>query len=112
MNVSIFDYFTLEKASGEAKLKYEREHVTPYIYQHPELFEINIIEAEGKLKRPDLRLTVDTAEDLELIREIYKRLFRENTLFSIEDVINLIDDNPELKIINANIKQKELGNDR
>jgi spore coat polysaccharide biosynthesis protein SpsF (cytidylyltransferase family) len=61
----IINFKALEKAYNEAKLTYQREHVTPYLYQHPELFNIDVIQAEGKLKRPDLRFTVDTPEDLD-----------------------------------------------
>ena len=109
INTEVFSYDALERAYNEAKLDYEREHVTPYIYQHPKLFKIQHIEASGNLRRPDLRLTVDTEEDLRLIREIYKRLYRDDQIFYTEKVIELLEKHPELVAINAHIKQKELG---
>jgi len=99
----------LEKAYKEANLIYEREHVTPYIYQHPELFKIQFVEASGKLRRPNLRLTVDTEEDLRLIREIFRRLYHNGQIFYTEDVIDLLDKHPELVAINAHVVQKKLG---
>jgi len=109
LGTEVFNFATLERAHREAKQDYEREHVTPYIYQHPNLFQLKSVEATGKLRRPDLRLTVDTEEDLKLIREIFKRLQRNGQVFYIEDVINLLDKHPELAAINAHVRQKELG---
>ena len=74
VEAEVFNFDTLEKAFISADKKYEHEHVTPYIYEHPELFKIRFIEATGKLRRPEIRLTVDTKEDFNLIREIFKNI--------------------------------------
>ncbi len=109
LDTEVFNFKTLERTYREAKQDYEREHVTPYIYEHPGIFKINSVKATGKLKRPDLRLTVDTKEDFELIEAIYQRLYRNGKIFYIEDVIELLDEHPELTAINAGIRQKKLG---
>lgn len=109
LDVEVLNYEALERAHNEAQKDYEREHVTPYIYLHPEIFKLKSIQATGKLRRPDLRLTVDTEEDLRLIREIFKRLYRDGRIFYTEDVIDLLDRHPELVAINAHVVQKELG---
>lgn len=109
LDTEVFNFETLKRAYGEARLDYEREHVTPYIYLHPEIFKLNLVEAVGKLRRPDLRLTVDTEEDLRLIREIFKRLYRDGPIFYTEDVIDLLDKHPKLVAINAHVAQKKLG---
>lgn len=105
----VFSYNTLKKAKDEATKDYEREHVTPYIYRHPEIFRLKSVEAEGGLRRPDLRLTVDTEEDLKLVREIYHNLYRGDKVFSLGKVIELLDKHPEIAAVNAHIKQKRLG---
>ena len=109
LDTEVFSFKTLEKTSREARQDYEREHVTPYIYEHPDIFKIQSVKATGKLKRPDLRLTVDTEEDLKLIEEIYQRLYREGYIFYTEDVIDLLEKHPELTAINTRVKQKKLG---
>lgn len=109
LDTEVFNLDALNRAYKEANRNYEREHVTPYIYQHPNLFKIESVEANGKLRRPDLRLTVDTEEDLRLIREIFKRLYRDGRIFYTEDVIDLLDKNPKLVAINAHVAQKKLG---
>ena len=64
--------------------------------------------APTELKRPDLRLTVDTENDLELIRIIYSHLYPRKADFSLGDVIGFLDGNPELIGINAHIQQKRV----
>ena len=108
LGVEVFNFKVLKKAQKEAKEDYQREHVTPYIYEHPEIFELQNIEAKGKLRRPDLRLTVDTKEDLKLIREIYRYLYNPGKIFYTEEIIDLLDKHPELIKINANVQQKAL----
>lgn len=110
LDTEVFNFEALKRAYREAELDYEREHVTPYIRQHPSSFKLKSVEASGKLRRPDIRLTVDTEEDLRLIREIFKRLYGDGQIFYTEDVIDLLDKHPELAAINACIRQKELGN--
>ncbi len=46
IDVEVFSFLVLEKAWQEAKLKSEKEHVVPYIVNHPEIFKIgNLIHA-------------------------------------------------------------------
>ena len=106
LDTEVFSFQALHVAYQAAREDYEREHVTPYIYQHPDLFRLKSVEANGKLRRPDLRLTVDTGEDLRLIKEIFHRLYHKNQVFPIEEVINLLDKHPELAAISANVRQK------
>lgn len=108
VEAEVFNFDTLAKAFINANKQYEHEHVTPYIYEHPELFKIRFIEATGKLRRPEIRLTVDTQEDFNLVREIFKNLYKEEQLFYTEDVIDFLDRHPELLSINAFVPQKKL----
>lgn len=109
IEAEVFNFDVLEKAYNITNKDYEREHVTPYIYEHPELFRIRFLEASDELRRPDLRLTVDTPEDLKFVKEIFKNLYKEKQLFYTEDVIDFLDSHPELLSINALVSQKKLG---
>jgi spore coat polysaccharide biosynthesis protein SpsF len=109
LDTEIFNFKTLQKAYYEAQKDYEREHVTPYIYLHSDIFKLKSVQATGKLMRPDLRFTVDTEEDLKLMKEIYKRFYADGQVFYSEDVIDLLDRHPELVAINAHVVQKEPG---
>jgi len=101
LDTEVFSFLSLEKAHKEARQD-QREHVTTYIRENEEVFNV---EARGKLRRPDLRLTVDTKEDLQLIRKIYQELYQDNVFYTGE-VIDLLDKRPELININKNIVQK------
>jgi len=102
----------LEAAFREAREAYQREHVTPYIYEHPERFKLGSYAGEVDLSH--LRWTLDTPEDRQLIEAIYRALFPRNRQFTTTDVLSLLQDWPELVSINSHIKQKSLhtGRDR
>jgi spore coat polysaccharide biosynthesis protein SpsF len=108
LDVEVLNFKALEIANNKAVERSEREHVTLFIYQNPALFKINFIEACGALRRPDIRLTVDTEEDLLLIRKIYFALNNYGNHFTTENVLALIDSNPYLQSINKHIVQKDI----
>ena len=64
----------LLRAEREAKTSHEREHVCPYLYGHPELFRLHRPPAPAKWQGPELRVTVDTAEDYEQAQALYGQL--------------------------------------
>ncbi|MGQ9756315.1 MAG: cytidylyltransferase domain-containing protein [Desulfotomaculales bacterium] len=83
-----------------------REHVTLYIYRHPEIFRIAQYSAPPDLHHPEWRLCVDEEDDFRLIEEIYNRFYRPGSLIDIRDVVRLLEREPELKKINAHVTQK------
>ena len=91
LHVEVFNFRALEKAYNANTDEYEKEHATPYIYRHPEIFKLQKVLADGYLKRPEIRLTTDTQDDLDLIRQIYKNLYVPGKMFYIKDVINYLD---------------------
>lgn len=107
LDAEIFSFEALEKSYNEAELQYEREHVTPYIYQHPELFSIK--NYAGSNDYSSHRWTVDTPEDFSLIEKVYNELYKTGEVFLLEDIIKLFEKNPDWLKINQDIKQKNLG---
>ena len=85
------------------------EHVSVYFYEHPEIYKIGNIAADPNEHAPELRLTVDTPEDLELARNVYKLFddMAKSPGFTISELIKLIRDN-NFQLINQNIKQKPI----
>lgn len=86
-----------------------REHVTSFIETNPGQFKTQVVEPPSELKRPHLRLTVDTYEDLALIREIYNRLYVPGQIIALKEVIDLLDHEQELIKMNVHIRQKGVG---
>ena len=66
----------LSRAEAEAAASYEREHVCPYLYTHPELFCLHRPLAPLRWQGADIRLTIDTREDYERAQTLYAELDR------------------------------------
>ena len=97
LDTEVFRYVTLERAWQLANLKSEREHVTAYIYKHPEIFRLGVVKNQEDLS--SLRWTVDTPSDLEFIRAVYAGFTDEH--FGMEDVLRFIKEHPEAAVLNA-----------
>ncbi|OEF98877.1 acylneuraminate cytidylyltransferase [Vulcanibacillus modesticaldus] len=106
MDTEVFSFESLEKAHFQATKPFEREHVTPFIYKHPELFGLGNVASKEDLSQ--YRLTVDTPEDFQLIKRIIEHLYPLDQNFTLFDVIKLLDKIPELAQINMGVKQKDL----
>lgn len=106
LDTEIFSLAALEKAFKEANKEFEREHVTPYFYQNPELFKCHAY--LGKKDFSQYRLTLDTNEDLLLIEKIFDFFPDSETIFPLEKIIEILENNPELAEINANVEHKKL----
>lgn len=105
LDIEVFRFSALERADREARLASEREHVTPYIWKNPDLFQVRNFEYPENIS--DWRLTVDKPDDLELMRAIFAALGKTNNLFSYRDVIDLLKQKPELREINAGTQRNE-----
>lgn len=107
LDAELFTMEALTKAHAEAQHTYEREHVTPYIYGHPELFQLENFAQETDWSA--YRWTLDTAEDYQMISTMYHELYPASSRFSSADVIGLLGRKPEIAAINAHVQQKNLG---
>ena len=105
MDLEVFSFQALEKAWQEAELPSEREHVTPFIRDHPKFFRKKNVESDKDYSA--LRLTVDEPDDLKLVKIIFERLYPKNQRFSLNDIIRLLEQEPDLAMINAHINRNE-----
>jgi spore coat polysaccharide biosynthesis protein SpsF len=109
LDVEVFSYDALKMAYENAKDDYQREHVTPYIYENSDKLKIYYYTAEGKLNRPDIRITLDTTEDFKFISKIIENF--KNINFSSEEIVDFLEKNPDLLKINQHVKQKKIRKD-
>ncbi|MGI0058116.1 MAG: cytidylyltransferase domain-containing protein [Nitrosarchaeum sp.] len=86
--------------------KYRSEYSTLYIYENPKKFKINRIESEKFLQRPDFRLTVDTPQDLWVVRMIHDCIGNNDKPIKLEKIIRFLDIHKEVSKINSNISLK------
>lgn len=77
-----------------------REHVTAYFKQHPELFHTVTIPFSADYRLDESRLSIDHADDLRLLNEIYSRLHVPAGEADVRDVVNLLRSEPDLLQIN------------
>lgn len=103
MAVEVFSAQALREAHREAKDAAEREHVTPFIYRHPERYRLKSLTMAPNLSHH--RWTVDTPEDFELVSRLLKTL---KPHFTLQDVLAVLDKHPDWCAINAHVEQKAL----
>lgn len=101
----IFSRELLDEAARHATTTSDREHVTPYIHQNRS-GRVEFAHVTRPTDRSAYRLTVDTAEDFELIRRLIED-YRADML-GAEELIALLEKHPELVAINAHIEQKKV----
>ncbi len=78
--VEVIKTQALEEAWKDAKDPYERAHVAPFLYRHPERFKIVRPEAPEKYHAPETRITLDTREDYLFLQKLFADLYRGNPL--------------------------------
>jgi spore coat polysaccharide biosynthesis protein SpsF len=96
------------EASWERGLaRHRSELVTLYIKEHPGEFRIQKGALAEGLYRPDYRLTVDEAEDVELMQQLFERLGDAKRPVATRQAIELLDREPALREINARLRHKD-----
>jgi spore coat polysaccharide biosynthesis protein SpsF len=103
LDAEVFTFAALDKAQAEARADFEREHVTPYFYRHPELFRLSSY--EGAEDHAGERWTLDTPEDYQMLQAVYRELG--GGIFSTAAVLNFLKRHPEVGRLNAHIEQKK-----
>ncbi|QEE16029.1 acylneuraminate cytidylyltransferase [Promethearchaeum syntrophicum] len=104
-DTEIFSFEVLENMWKNALKNSEREHVTPFIYNNPEIFKRFNIEYKEDWSK--YRLTVDEPEDFVVISEILKHFKKDWPIASMEDIIEYLNNNEHLLNANENIKRNE-----
>jgi spore coat polysaccharide biosynthesis protein SpsF len=102
LDVEVIRFDALECAWHEDQNPAWREHVTPYIYRNPERF--SLCGVANDVDYSSMRWTVDTPEDLALVRCIYEHLRHDP--FSWYEVLTLLEAHPEWLDMNRNVQQK------
>ncbi len=115
LDTEVFKFEMLEKAWKDAKMMSEREHVTLYIRNHPEIFYMENLNNHKDYS--NLRWTVDEKEDLEVVKVIYENLYSKGKPFLMEDILNLLEKNSSIQEKNKKFIRNEgliksLMNDR
>lgn len=95
---------TLKNVNNSISEKLYHEHVTNFIYENPNRFKINYLDANSVLKgHDDIRMTLDTLEDFTILSEIYSKLnSKYSFVFGINEIVDFLDNNPGYKVVMKN----------
>lgn len=104
MAVEVFSAVALAQAHSEATQAAEREHVTPFLYWHPERYRLRNVASPVDLSQH--RWTVDMPEDYELVRRLFNSLMPIHPCFTQADVLAVLDQHPDWFALNQHIQQK------
>jgi spore coat polysaccharide biosynthesis protein SpsF len=105
LDVEVLTASALAYAWRDAREAHQRIHVTPYLYENPHLFKVLSFSAEEDQSR--YRWTLDTAEDMEMLRAVYAH-FGDRDDISWREVLRLMEREPGLAEMNSHVRQKAL----
>ena len=109
MQYSIFNFNVIKKIWLTLKESFWREYFYRFMIENKNNFSIINIKNEKDLSK--LRWTVDYQEDLEFVKKIYSKLYSKNQFFGMNEILNLLDKNPEIRKINDKYSSKVGIND-
>lgn len=109
LDAEIFSQRTLTIAHQQAHAAHEREHVTPYVYEHPEIF--TIAQYKNPIKNEaHFRWTLDTQEDFQFLESLISHVSKEAPWqTTTEEWREILTQHATLLDINAHVKQKILA---
>lgn len=87
---------SLKKVAGLTNESLFLEHVTNYIYTHPDKFSIQFEKIDAKIERENnIRLTIDTIEDFKLVQKIYEQLKNHRIAIKADEIVEFIKNNSD-----------------
>jgi spore coat polysaccharide biosynthesis protein SpsF len=106
MDTQVFSTAVLDDVNRRTRDPVDHEHVSLFIYRHPETYTLKHVPAPEEQYFPKMRLTLDTIEDYQVIDAVFTRLHPGKPDFSLADILDLFAREPALFSANANVRQK------
>lgn len=103
LDTEVFSFSALEQAWKEARLTSEREHVTPYLANHPEIF--NVANVTNDVDYSPLRWTVDESQDLNFVRAVLEGIRSPQP--GLKEVLTYLKQHPKVHLLNKGIQRNE-----
>jgi spore coat polysaccharide biosynthesis protein SpsF len=97
------------RALTEIRKYYRGPAISRYIFEYPHRFKIRGIEVDDEFSRPELRLTLDTSEDYQLIQHLYNRFYEDGKPASLREIFRYLDDHPALANMNRLVEDKQVN---
>ncbi len=107
LDCEAFKKSALDRSEKEAETAFEREHVTQYIYHHPEIFKIGNVSNGENLSY--LRWTVDKDVDFEMVKAVYAHRNPVNKgILLMDEILDILKANPEIEKINSEVERSAM----
>jgi len=106
--IEVFTAGAIERSWREGIEPHHREHVDEYIIENPKQFRTVMVPARESVHAPNLRLTVDVAEDVRVMRAIISALRDPTPPVRLDDIVQLVRAQPELVAANRAVVQKRI----
>jgi len=105
-DAEVFTFQALEEAHKNARLRSEREHVTRYFHNNPDLF--RIVTLENQTDDSKYRFTVDEKEDFDVVKTIIESLYGgKDRVFGIREIKEFLDEHPQILQLNSHVVRNE-----
>lgn len=109
MDTQVFAREVLADVARRTDDPFDHEHVSVFIYRHPELYRLLNVAAPEQQTDPELRLTLDTAEDLMLLRKLADAALSRNIAAGLDDILAALRDRPALRALNAHVVHRHVA---
>ena len=107
LDCEAFKKSALDRSEKEAETAFEREHVTQYIYHHPEIFRIGNVSHDEDLSY--LRWTIDKDVDFEMVLAVYAHRNPANKgILLMDEILDILRANPEIAKINSEVERSAM----
>jgi spore coat polysaccharide biosynthesis protein SpsF len=106
LDVEVITREALERSNREGRRPEDREHVTVFVRTHPEEFRIEQVRALPQETWPDLRLTLDTESDRDVLTRVFDALYEPGRILRAGAVIDWFRAHPDVAALNADVEQK------
>jgi spore coat polysaccharide biosynthesis protein SpsF len=106
MEIQVVSLQALMKSYQMTDSALDREHVTLHIRKHPEVFRQMHLIAPLGLRFPELSVTLDESEDLEVIKAVIENLETLNPLFGCEEIVQFLNQNQDIAKLNIDVYRK------
>ena len=106
MDTEVFATDVLADVAAVTDDPADREHVSLYIFRHPETYSLRNVMAPPAQTLPACRLTLDTPDDLAVIRAIFEAFLQSDPNFGLDDMLDFLDRQPDIARLNAHVQAK------
>lgn len=106
LDCEVFSIKLLKEMEEKSTDSFEREHVTQYVFRHPSEYKIGNVSNSVNLS--NLRWTIDTEDDLNMVNSIYAHRDANDGILLMNEILDILDRYPDINNINSNVARSAM----